>query len=114
MRQIRGNHISMIFQDPMTAFNPVLSIGKQIGEVLELHQGLRGSGAMSRAVELLKMVGIPSAERRVKDYPHQFSGGMRQRAVIAMALACRPELVLADEPTTGLDVAIQAQLRDPP
>jgi oligopeptide transport system ATP-binding protein len=112
MRQIRGNHISMIFQDPMTAFNPVLSIGKQIGEVLELHQGLRGAAAMRRAVELLKMVGIPSAERRVKDYPHQFSGGMRQRAMIAMALACRPELVIADEPTTGLDVTIQAQILD--
>ena len=112
MRQVRGNQISMIFQDPMTAFNPVLSIGRQIAEVLELHQGVRGQAAMARAVELLKMVGIPSAEQRVRNYPHQFSGGMRQRAMIAMALACRPELVIADEPTTGLDVTIQAQILD--
>ena len=112
MRQVRGNQISMIFQDPMTAFNPVLSIGRQIGEVLELHQGVRGQAAMARAIELLKMVGIPSAEQRVRHYPHQFSGGMRQRAMIAMALACKPDLVIADEPTTGLDVTIQAQILD--
>ena len=112
MRQVRGNQISMVFQDPMTAFNPVLSVGRQISEVLELHQGVRGQAAMRRAVDLLKMVGIPSAEQRVKHYPHQFSGGMRQRAMIAMALACRPQLVIADEPTTGLDVTIQAQILD--
>jgi oligopeptide transport system ATP-binding protein len=112
MRAIRGNQIAMIFQDPMTAFNPVLTIGRQIAEVLELHQGLRPSAALARAVELLKMVGIPSAERRARDYPHQFSGGMRQRAMIAMALACKPDLVIADEPTTGLDVTIQAQILD--
>ncbi len=112
MREIRGNHIAMVFQDPMTAFNPVLSIGRQIAEVLELHERLRPSAALARAVELLRMVGIPSPERRVKDYPHQFSGGMRQRAMIAMALACKPELVIADEPTTGLDVTIQAQILD--
>ena len=112
MRQIRGNQIAMIFQDPMTAFNPVLTIGKQIAEVLELHEGLRPAQAQARAVELLRMVGIPSAERRVRDYPHQYSGGMRQRAMIAMALACKPSLVIADEPTTGLDVTIQAQILD--
>ena len=112
MRQIRGHQIAMIFQDPMTAFNPVLTIGRQIAEVLELHEHLRPSIAMSRAVELLKMVGIPAADRRARDYPHQYSGGMRQRAMIAMALACKPDLVIADEPTTGLDVTIQAQLLD--
>ncbi len=112
MRQIRGNQIAMIFQDPMTAFNPVLTIGRQIAEVLELHEGLRPAAALARAVELLRMVGIPSAERRVRDYPHQYSGGMRQRAMIAMALACKPQLVIADEPTTGLDVTIQAQILD--
>ncbi|HEX5504362.1 MAG TPA: ABC transporter ATP-binding protein [Thermomicrobiales bacterium] len=112
MRQLRGNHLSMVFQDPMTAFNPVLSIGKQICEVLELHEGLSGHAARRRAIDLLKMVGIPAAERRIKDYPHQFSGGMRQRAMIAMALACKPELIIADEPTTGLDVTIQAQILD--
>ena len=112
MRQIRGDQIAMIFQDPMTSFNPVLTIGRQIGEALELHQGLRRAAAGRRAVELLKMVGIASAERRVRDYPHQFSGGMRQRAMIAMALACKPDLVIADEPTTGLDVTIQAQILD--
>jgi oligopeptide transport system ATP-binding protein len=110
MRQIRGNQIAMIFQDPMTAFNPVLTIGRQIAEVLELHEHLRPAAAQARAVELLRMVGIPSADRRVRDYPHQYSGGMRQRAMIAMALACKPDLVIADEPTTGLDVTIQAQI----
>src|SRR5919199_4508576 len=112
MRQVRGNQVSMIFQDPMTAFNPVLSIGRQISEVLELHQGVRGHAALARAIELLKMVGIPSAEQRVKHYPHQFSGGMRQRVMIAMALSCNPKLLIADEPTTALDVTIQAQILD--
>ena len=112
IRQIRGNQIAMIFQDPMTSLNPVLTIGRQIGEALELHEGLRPAAAGRRAVELLKMVGIPSAERRARDYPHQFSGGMRQRAMIAMGLACKPALVIADEPTTGLDVTIQAQILD--
>jgi oligopeptide transport system ATP-binding protein len=112
MRQIRGHQIAMVFQDPMTAFNPVLTIGRQIAEVLELHEHLRPSMAQAQAAELLRMVGIPSPERRIKDYPHQFSGGMRQRAMIAMALACKPELVIADEPTTGLDVTIQAQILD--
>jgi len=112
MRAIRGNKIAMIFQDPMTAFNPVLTIGRQIAEVLELHEGLRATQARDRAIELLRMVGIPSPERRVRDYPHQYSGGMRQRAMIAMALACKPALIIADEPTTGLDVTIQAQILD--
>jgi oligopeptide transport system ATP-binding protein len=112
MRQIRGHQIAMIFQDPMTSFNPVLTIGKQIAEVLELHEHLRPTDAMNRAIELLKMVGIPDAARRARDYPHQYSGGMRQRAMIAMALACKPDLVIADEPTTGLDVTIQAQILD--
>ena len=112
MRAIRGNKIAMIFQDPMTSFNPVLTIGRQIGEVLELHEGLRPAQARARAIELLRMVGIPTPERRVRDYPHQYSGGMRQRAMIAMALACKPALIIADEPTTGLDVTIQAQILD--
>ena len=112
MRAIRGNKIAMIFQDPMTSFNPVLTIGRQIGEVLELHEGLRPAQARGRAIELLRMVGIPTPERRVRDYPHQYSGGMRQRAMIAMALACKPALIIADEPTTGLDVTIQAQILD--
>jgi oligopeptide transport system ATP-binding protein len=112
MRAIRGNKIAMIFQDPMTSFNPVLTIGRQIGEVLELHEGLRPAQAKERAIELLRMVGIPTPERRVRDYPHQYSGGMRQRAMIAMALACKPALIIADEPTTGLDVTIQAQILD--
>jgi oligopeptide transport system ATP-binding protein len=110
--QIRGHQIAMIFQDPMTSFNPVLTIGKQIAEVLELHEQMRPRDAMDRAIELLKMVGIPDAARRARDYPHQYSGGMRQRAMIAMALACKPDLVIADEPTTGLDVTIQAQILD--
>jgi oligopeptide transport system ATP-binding protein len=110
MRHIRGNRIAMIFQDPMTSLNPVLTIGRQITESLELHLKLTQKEARNRAVELLKMVGIPSAERRLDDYPHQFSGGMRQRVMIAMGLSCNPELLIADEPTTALDVTIQAQI----
>ena len=110
MRKIRGNRIAMIFQDPMTSLNPVLTIGKQITESLELHMRMSGREAKGRAAELLGMVGIPSAGRRLDDYPHQFSGGMRQRVMIAMALSCNPELLIADEPTTALDVTIQAQI----
>ncbi|NPV08185.1 MAG: ABC transporter ATP-binding protein [Anaerolineae bacterium] len=110
LRTIRGNRISMIFQDPMTSLNPVLTIGRQVGEALEVHQGLSSSEARNRTVELLRMVGIPEAHRRLDDYPHQFSGGMRQRAMIAMALSCDPQLLIADEPTTALDVTIQAQI----
>ncbi|MBM3525875.1 MAG: ABC transporter ATP-binding protein, partial [Alphaproteobacteria bacterium] len=112
MRAIRGREIAMIFQDPMTSLNPVLTIGRQIGEVLELHLGLDAEAARKRTVELLEMVGIPSAAARVGDYPHHFSGGMRQRVMIAMAIACRPKLLIADEPTTALDVTIQAQILD--
>src|SRR5260221_3054603 len=100
----------MIFQDPMTSLNPVLTIGRQIREVLETHFDMRKDAAVKRAGELLERVGIPSAELRLKDYPHQFSGGMRQRAMIAMALACEPKLLIADDPTTALDVTIQAQI----
>jgi len=110
MRHIRGNRIAMIFQDPMTSLNPVLTIGRQITESLELHMKLSNREARRRAVELLQMVGIPSADRRLDDYPHQFSGGMRQRVMIAMGLSCNPELLIADEPTTALDVTIQAQI----
>jgi oligopeptide transport system ATP-binding protein len=110
MRHIRGNRIAMIFQDPMTSLNPVLTIGRQITESLELHMKLSGREARARAVELLSMVGIPSPARRLDDYPHQFSGGMRQRVMIAMGLSCNPELLIADEPTTALDVTIQAQI----
>ena len=112
LRQIRGKEIAMIFQDPMSSLNPVLTIGKQIREVLEKHFDMDRGAAKLRATELLDQVGIPSAKTRLKDYPHQFSGGMRQRAMIAMALACEPKLLIADEPTTALDVTIQAQILD--
>jgi peptide/nickel transport system ATP-binding protein len=112
MRKLRGNDISMIFQEPMTSLNPVLTVGKQIGEALELHQGMDRKAATARAVEMLELVGISAAPRRVKEYPHQLSGGMRQRVMIAMALACNPKLLIADEPTTALDVTIQAQILD--
>ncbi|MFT8242485.1 ABC transporter ATP-binding protein [Roseomonas sp. BN140053] len=112
MRAIRGNEISMIFQEPMTSLNPVLTVGRQIGETLRLHQGLDGRAAEARAVEMLTLVGIPEPRRRVREYPHQLSGGMRQRVMIAMALACNPKLLIADEPTTALDVTIQAQILD--
>jgi oligopeptide/dipeptide ABC transporter ATP-binding protein len=110
LRGIRGKEISMIFQDPMTSLNPVLTIGRQIREVLQEHFGMKKDAATKRAGELLERVGIPSPEIRLKDYPHQFSGGMRQRAMIAMALATEPKLMIADEPTTALDVTIQAQI----
>ena len=110
MRKIRGNRIAMIFQEPMTSLNPVHTIGDQIAEAVQIHQGLSRADALKRAAEMLRLVRIPDAERRVKDYPHQFSGGMRQRAMIAMALACNPKLLIADEPTTALDVTIQAQI----
>jgi len=112
MRNVRGNKIAMIFQDPMTSLNPVLSINRQISETLELHRGMSKSQSRQRSIELLKMVGIPNAEQRVDQYPHQFSGGMRQRVMIAMALSCNPKLLIADEPTTALDVTIQAQILD--
>lgn len=110
MRDIRGNKISMIFQEPMTSLNPVLTIGKQISEVLVLHQNMTEAQAKAKAVDLLKLVKIPEAENRVNQYPHQLSGGMRQRVMIAMALACDPTVLIADEPTTALDVTIQAQI----
>ena len=112
MRSIRGNDVSMIFQEPMTSLNPVLTVGRQIGETLQLHQGLSRRQAEARAVESLKLVGIPEPQRRVREYPHQLSGGMRQRVMIAIALACNPKLLIADEPTTALDVTIQAQILD--
>ena len=110
MRDIRGNDISMIFQEPMTSLNPVLTIGRQITETLVLHEGLSQTAADVRAVEMLRLVGIPEAARRLKQYPHELSGGMRQRVMIAMALACNPKLLIADEPTTALDVTVQAQI----
>ncbi|KAB1443035.1 ABC transporter ATP-binding protein [Pseudodesulfovibrio senegalensis] len=110
MRKIRGNHISMIFQEPMTSLNPVFRVGDQIAEAIILHEKLSRKAALERAVDLLNQVGIPSPESRIHDYPHQMSGGMRQRVMIAMALACKPKLIIADEPTTALDVTIQAQI----
>jgi oligopeptide/dipeptide ABC transporter ATP-binding protein len=112
LRAIRGREIAMIFQDPMTSMNPVLTVGRQIREALETHFGMHRGDADRRAADLLDQVGIPSPKVRLKDYPHQFSGGMRQRAMIAMALACEPKLLIADEPTTALDVTIQAQILD--
>ncbi len=112
MQEIRGNEISMIFQDPMTSINPVLTVGEQIAEVLMLHQHMTRKAAWTRAVELLALVNIPDPQRRVKEYPYQFSGGMRQRAMIAIALACNPAVLIADEPTTALDVTIQAQIME--
>lgn len=110
MRDVRGREIAMIFQDPMTSLNPVLTIERQIGETLRRHMGLSKAEARQRSIELLRMVGIPHAEQRIDDFPHQFSGGMRQRVMIAMALSCDPKLIIADEPTTALDVTIQAQI----
>lgn len=112
MRKIRGNEISMIFQEPMTSLNPVYTVGNQIMEAVELHQGLGSRESRNKAIEMLKLVGIPAPEKRVDDYPHQLSGGMRQRVMIAMALSCNPSLLIADEPTTALDVTIQAQILD--
>jgi oligopeptide/dipeptide ABC transporter ATP-binding protein len=110
MRSVRGKQIAMVFQEPMTSLNPVLSVGEQIGEMLRLHLKLSRRAALERAAEMLDRVGIPSPRQRVKDYPHQLSGGMRQRVMIAMAISCEPDLIIADEPTTALDVTIQAQI----
>lgn len=110
MRKVRGRRISMVFQEPMTSLNPVMTIGRQLTETLRLHLGLGRRGARDRAIELLNLVGVPDAARRMADYPHKFSGGMRQRVMVAIALSCEPRLILADEPTTALDVTIQAQV----
>ncbi|MGQ3027824.1 MAG: ABC transporter ATP-binding protein, partial [Ferrovibrionaceae bacterium] len=112
MQAVRGNEIGMIFQEPMTSLNPVMTVGEQVGEGMRLHLGLSARAARTRAIEMLELVGIPAPEIRVDDYPHQMSGGMRQRVMIAMALACEPKLLIADEPTTALDVTIQAQILD--
>ncbi len=112
MRRIRAKEIAIVFQEPMTSLNPVYAIGDQIAESVMLHEGYSRKEAMNRAIEMLKLVNIPSPERRINDYPHQFSGGMRQRVMIAIALACNPKLLIADEPTTALDVTIQAQILD--
>jgi peptide/nickel transport system ATP-binding protein len=112
MRKIRGNKISMIFQDPMTSLNPVFKVGEQVAEVIQLHQRLPKREAFDKAIDMFRLVGIPSAKQRAHNYPHQMSGGMRQRVMIAMALSCRPKLMIADEPTTALDVTIQAQTLD--
>jgi len=112
MRQVRGAQIAIIFQDPMTSFNPVLTIGRQVAEPLETHMGMSRKQAYARVAEMLSLVGIPNAKERLNDYPHQFSGGMRQRVMIAMALTCNPQILIADEPTTALDVTIQAQIVD--
>jgi len=110
MRRVRGKEIGIVFQEPMTSLNPVYSVGAQIGEVIREHEGLSRHGVLDRTIEMLRLVHIPNPERRVHDYPHQFSGGMRQRVMIAMALSCNPKLLIADEPTTALDVTIQAQI----
>ncbi len=112
MRQIRAKEIAIIFQEPMTSLNPAYTVGEQIAEVLRLHEGLNRRDALDKTIEMLRLVHIPTPERRVRDYPHQFSGGMRQRVMIAMALSCNPKLLIADEPTTALDVTIQAQILD--
>src|SRR5205807_3012207 len=110
MREIRSKEIAIVFQEPMTSLNPVYTVGDQIAEVIRLHEGLSKRAALEKTVDMLRLVHIPNPERRVDDYPHQFSGGMRQRVMIAMALACNPALLIADEPTTALDVTIQAQI----
>jgi len=112
IREVRGNRISMIFQEPMTSLNPVFTIGDQIGESFRFHRGFNKTDAVKKSVEMLEMVGIPAPQKRIKEYPHQLSGGMRQRAMIAMALSCEPDILIADEPTTALDVTVQAQILD--